>query len=155
MKKLLTIFLIITTVSVWANDEAKTRAIQNEAKARALENEARVRAIRDSNLLRMQEMSGQGLNTEKNENLSYAEKIRMSIKPNITFTEEVAGNPKATVVILVNDQGQIYSRDLIEKSGIDSWDQAVLKAIDRTKVLPKDTNGKVPPKLEISFRPKA
>ena len=86
--------------------------------------------------------------------IGYAEKIRMSIKPNITFTEEVAGNPKATVLILVNDQGQIYSRDLIEKSGLDSWDQAVLKAIDRTKVIPKDTNGKVPPKLEISFRPK-
>jgi len=85
---------------------------------------------------------------------SYAQIIRMSIKPHITFTEEVAGNPKATVVILVNEQGQIYSRDLIEKSGLDSWDQAVLKAIDRTKVIPKDTNGKVPPKLEISFRPK-
>ena len=84
---------------------------------------------------------------------TYADKIRMAIKPNITFVEKVAGNPKATVVILVNEQGQIYSRDLIEKSGLDSWDQAVLKAIDRTKVIPKDTNGKVPPKLEISFRP--
>jgi formylglycine-generating enzyme required for sulfatase activity len=108
------------------------------------------RVVRTNNVILPAPISG----LQNNPPNSYAQMIRMSIKPHILFTEEVAGNPKATVVILVNEQGQIYSRDLIEKSGLDSWDQAVLKAIDRTKVIPKDTNGKVPPKLEISFRPK-
>ena len=32
--------------------------------------------------------------------------------------------------------------------------QAVLKAIDKTATLPRDEDGRVPPVLEISFRPK-
>ena len=33
-------------------------------------------------------------------------------------------------------------------------DEAVLRAIDKTEVLPRDTDGRVPPSLEISFRPR-
>ena len=33
-------------------------------------------------------------------------------------------------------------------------DDAVLRAIDKTEVLPRDTDGRVPSSFEISFRPR-
>jgi len=39
-------------------------------------------------------------------------------------------------------------------SGNKAWDEAVLKAIDKTATLPRDEDGRVPSVLEISFRPK-
>jgi colicin import membrane protein len=41
----------------------------------------------------------------------------------------------------------------VQKSGNDAWDDAVLKAIDRTGSLPRDTDGRVPSTLEIGLRP--
>jgi colicin import membrane protein len=42
---------------------------------------------------------------------------------------------------------------LVKRSGHPDWDEAVLRAIDRTSSLPRDTDGRVPPVLLISFRP--
>lgn len=156
MKKFLTIFLLIVTASVWANDEAKTRALQNEAKAQALENEAKVRAVRDRNLLRMQEMERQGNNTPKNENLTYAQKIRNSIKPNIIFKgklEEQKTNIQTIVLVELEEDGLIKNRKIIASSGNDDWDASVLNALDKTQRIPINVDGKAPPILEISFRP--
>jgi colicin import membrane protein len=85
---------------------------------------------------------------------SYAGRIRARIKPNITFTEDIAGNPKAEVEVRTSPDGTILSRKLLSSSGNKSWDEAVLKAIDKTAILPRDEDGRVPPVLEISFRPK-
>ena len=85
---------------------------------------------------------------------SYAGRIRARIKPNITFTEDVAGNPKAEVEVRTSPDGTILSRKLLSSSGNKAWDEAVLKAIDKTATLPRDEDGRVPPVLEISFRPK-
>ena len=85
---------------------------------------------------------------------SYAGRIRARIKPNITFTEDVAGNPKAEVEVRTTPDGTIISRKLLASSGNKAWDEAVLKAIDKTATLPRDEDGRVPPVLEISFRPK-
>ena len=160
IKKLLTVFLLITTASSWANDEAKTRALQNEAKAKALseakaqaiENEAKFRAIRDRNLLRMQEIERKG----NNENLTYAQQIRNAIKPNIIFKvklEEQKTNIQTTVLVELEEDGLIKNRKIIASSGNDDWDASVLNALDKTQRIPIDVNGKVPPILEISFRP--
>ncbi|MBX9936343.1 MAG: TonB C-terminal domain-containing protein, partial [Burkholderiaceae bacterium] len=35
-----------------------------------------------------------------------------------------------------------------------AWDTAVLRALQKTDSLPRDTDGRVPPTLEIGFRPK-
>ena len=84
---------------------------------------------------------------------SYAGRIRSRIKPNITFEEYVAGNPKAEVEVRTSPDGTIISRKLLSSSGNKAWDEAVLKAIDKTATLPRDEDGRVPPVLEISFRP--
>ena len=85
---------------------------------------------------------------------SYGGRIRARIKPNIVFTEDVAGNPQAIVEVRTSPDGSIVGRKLIKTSGSPAWDEAVLKAIDKTDILPKDTDGRVPPTLEITFRPK-
>jgi len=43
---------------------------------------------------------------------------------------------------------------MIKSSGVKTWDDAVLKAIDKTDALPRDTDGRIPGTLIISFRPK-
>ena len=85
---------------------------------------------------------------------SYGGRIRAAIRPNIVFTEEIVGNPTADVEVRTAPDGTIISRKLIKSSGDKGWDAAVLKAIDKTEVLPRDTDGRVPPVLEISFRAK-
>jgi colicin import membrane protein len=134
---------------------------KEEAKKAAAE-EKRTEALRNENLKRMQGMAGaSGDENSKGTALkasgpsaSYAGRIRARIKPNITFTEDVAGNPKAEVEVRTSPDGTIISRKLLSSSGNKAWDEAVLKAIDKTATLPRDEDGRVPPVLEISFRPK-
>ncbi len=85
---------------------------------------------------------------------SYAGRISARIKPNIVFTEEIAGNPIADVEVRSAPNGTILSRKLIKSSGLKAWDDAVLKAIDKTEKLPPDTDGQVPASMIIGFRPK-
>ncbi|PUE17481.1 cell envelope integrity protein TolA [Limnohabitans sp. MMS-10A-178] len=140
--------------------EAAAKA-KEEAKKAAAE-EKRTEALRNENLKRMQGMAGaSGDEKAKGAALkssgpsaSYAGRIRARIKPNITFTEDVAGNPKAEVEVRTSTDGTILSRKLLSSSGNKAWDEAVLKAIDKTATLPRDEDGRVPPVLEISFRPK-
>ena len=85
---------------------------------------------------------------------SYAGRIVARVKPNIVFTEEPPNNNAAEVEVRLSPNGTIVGRKLIQSSGNKAWDEAVLKAIDKTAVLPRDEDGRVPPVLEISFRPK-
>jgi len=84
---------------------------------------------------------------------SYAGRIKARILPNITFPDSVSGNPQATVEVRAGPDGTIIGRKLLRSSGVPSWDEAVLRAIDKTEVLPRDTDGRVPSSFEISFRP--
>lgn len=84
----------------------------------------------------------------------YAGKIRARIKPNITYIESITGNPAAEVEVRAASGGTILSRKLVQSSGVKSWDDAVLNAIDKTETLPADTDGKVPSQLILVFRPK-
>ena len=85
---------------------------------------------------------------------SYGGRIRARVKPNITYTESVAGNPTAEVEVRTSPDGTIISRKLLKSSGVKSWDEAVLNAIDKTEVLPRDVDGRVPPALTLVFSPK-
>lgn len=84
----------------------------------------------------------------------YAGRIRARIKPNIVFTEDITGNPTAEVEVRTAPDGTIIDRKLLKSSGVKSWDEAVLKAIDKTEVLPRDVDGRVPTALVFSFRPR-
>jgi len=85
---------------------------------------------------------------------SYAGLIVRAVKPNIVLTEVVTGNPEAVIEVRAAPTGTIIGRRLVKSSGSKEWDEAVLRAIDRTGSLPKDTDGRVPSAVEIVFRPK-
>lgn len=85
---------------------------------------------------------------------SYAGKVRAKVKPNIVFTEDIAGNPTAEVEVRSALDGSIISQRLIKSSGNKAWDDAVIKAILRTETMPKDVDGRVPTPMILEFRPK-
>jgi len=85
---------------------------------------------------------------------SYGGRIRVRIKPNITFTEDIASNAPAEVEVRCAPDGTIVGKKLIKSSGNAAWDNAVLKAIDKTEILPRDIDGRIHSPLVISFRPK-
>jgi colicin import membrane protein len=140
-------------------EAAKQKALDQKR----LEQEAKqLQAQRDKNLARIAGLAGATGNSSatgtalvsSGPSASYGGRIRARVKPNIVFTEELPGNPSATVEVRTAPDGTIVGRKLLKSSGDKGWDDAVLKAIDKTEVLPWDTDGRVPPLLEISFKPK-
>lgn len=83
---------------------------------------------------------------------SYAGRIKARIRPNIVFADEVSGDPTAEVEVRAAPDGTITGRKLVKSSGVPAYDNAVLRAIDKTEVLPRDTDGRVPPALLLVFR---
>ena len=49
--------------------------------------------------------------------------------------------------------GTIVGRRLVKASGNKEWDDAVLRALDRTEILPRDTDGRIPSPMTIDFTP--
>jgi colicin import membrane protein len=111
-------------------------------------------AQRNAQLQRMMnDLGALGTSESSGPSASYAGRIKARIKPRIVFTDTVSGNPVALVEVRCAPDGRIVSRKLLESSGVRRWDDAVLRAIDATEVLPADESGKVPPVIQISFRP--
>ena len=83
---------------------------------------------------------------------SYAGRIKARVRPNIVFADEIAGNPSAEVEVRAAADGTILGRRLLKSSGVAAYDNAVLRAIDKTEVLPRDVDGRVPASLLLVFR---
>jgi len=140
-----------------AAEADKRKAEEAKAKAEA----ARAEALRAENLKRMQGLAGtSGAENSTGTALrssgpsaSYAGRLVARIKPNITYPGDVVGNPRAEVEVRVGADGTIQSRRIVQSSGNKAWDEAVLRAIDKTEVLPRDTDGRVPPVIVLGFRP--
>ena len=86
----------------------------------------------------------------------WRDKVLKKVKPLITFNpESVSGNPEAIIQLKLAPDGAILGREIIKSSGISSFDQAILNAIDRAQTIPKDDNGAIPDKnLRLAFTPK-
>jgi len=133
---------------------------EKEAAEKARRDEAALAAQRQAFLKRMQgqaagepEGSGTAARTS-GPSANYAGRIRARIKPNIVFADDLAGNPTAIVEVRCAPDGTIISRKLVKSSGTSTWDDAVLRAIDKTEVLPRDTDGRVPSPMQLEFRPR-
>jgi colicin import membrane protein len=142
-------------------DEKQRQQEQAQKAKQDKEDDARADALRQENLQRMQGMAGAsgGPNAtgtalkSSGPSASYAGRLVGRIKPNITYPGEVIGNPRAEVEVRVAPDGTITSRRIVQSSGNKAWDDAVLRAIDKTEILPKDTDGRVPPFIVLGFRP--
>lgn len=84
---------------------------------------------------------------------SYGGLVRAKIRPLIVFTGYAEFNAAAEVEVNLAPGGSVISRRLIKSSGYKDWDEAVLRAIDKASSMPRDTDGRVPPTLILSFKP--
>ena len=142
-------------------DEKKRQQDQASKAAQDKANEARAEALRQENLQRMQGMAGAsgGPNAtgtalkSSGPSATYAGRLVGSIKPNIIYPGDMLGNPRAEVEVRVAPDGTIQSSRIVQSSGNKAWDNAVQRAIDKTAILPKDTDGRVPPVIVLGFRP--
>lgn len=83
----------------------------------------------------------------------YNARLVARIKPNVVFTDAISGNPVAEIEVRTQPDGTIISRRLVKSSGNPAWDDAALRAIDRTGSLPRDTDGRVPSPMIVVLRP--
>ncbi len=127
---------------------------------KTLDDEKKLEAQRQENIKRMAGLAGASGSADapgtalKSSGLSsgYGARIQALIKPKIVFTDDISSNPTARVEVRTAPDGTIISRKILKSSGVPSWDEAVLKAIDKTESLPRDVDGRVPTPLDIGFR---
>ena len=84
----------------------------------------------------------------------YSARVSARIKSNIIFAGNVEDNSPAEVEITTEPGGKIIMSRLVKTSGNRVWDDAVQRAIEKTEVLPRDVDGRVPRKIIITFRAK-
>ena len=84
---------------------------------------------------------------------NYTGRIIARVRPNIVLTDTVPPTLRAEVEVRVAPDGTITARRVVKSSGNSTWDDAVLRAIDRTETLPKDDNGRVPSPMTLIFTP--
>ena len=84
----------------------------------------------------------------------YYGRIAARIKANLVFADTVAGNTRVEVDIRLAPSGSILSVKIAQSSGSKAWDDAVVRAIEKTETLPADTDGRVPTTMQFAFRPK-
>lgn len=132
----------------------KKKKEEQEAKRVAQQREENLRrSLAQANATGSPNATGNALQSS-GPSASWAGRIRARVKPNIVFSDEVAGNPSADVEVRLAPDGTITSRRLVKSSGTKSWDDAVLRALDKTEVLPRDTDGRVHSPVVIEFKPK-
>jgi colicin import membrane protein len=142
-----------------ATDKAAKEKAEKAAEAQAAADAKRREAQRKEQIDRMLGQAGGQGKSAGNEaansgpSASYGGRVAARIKPNVVLADPISGNPRAEVEVRADADGKIVSRRLVKSSGNPTWDQAVLRAIDRTGTLPRDTDGRVPPALIIGLRP--
>lgn len=154
------------TKEVKEKPESPKKNLKQEAAKRQEQEAERIREqVRQDQLKRMAGIAGASGHASSTgaamqsaaPSASYAGKVEAKIRPNIVFAEvdNVQGNPAAEVDIRIAPDGTIVGAPkLVKSSGIKAWDTAVLRAIDRTETLPKDTDGRVPSSMTLILRPK-
>lgn len=143
-------------------EQAQQAERERRQREQAAAEERRLAQQREENLRRMMAQAGdaapaapnRGPTSEGAPSANYTARLVALIRSNIVFTGAVNAQAVAEVEVRAGPSGTILSRRLLKSSGQPDWDEAVLRAIDRTATLPRDENGRVPPELVIRFRPR-
>lgn len=147
-----------------AEDDRKKREQnreQTDKEARdAKAEDERLARQREENLRRMMGQAGTaaaGTGTASADaapTAAYNGRLVALIRGNLVFTGTSTDNNAAEVEVSAAPNGTVIARRLLKSSGHKDWDDAVLRAIDRTPTLPRDSDGRVPPRLTITFKPR-
>ncbi|HEY9108112.1 MAG TPA: cell envelope integrity protein TolA [Roseateles sp.] len=142
-------------------DRKKDKAAKDAKEAKeAKDAEAKREALRLENLRRIQGMAGgtPGSNGNADKNAApsagYAGRIKGKIRPLIIYADDGVANPMAEVQVTLSPDGLILGTKVLKASGDGDWDRAVLRAIEKAERLPRDVDGRVPPVLILTFRPR-
>jgi colicin import membrane protein len=142
--------------------EEDSKRKQQELEAREARDAKKLAQLREENMKRMQGMAGTGAPSSagtaarsSGPSESWQGRVIARVRPNIVFTDEISGNPRAEVEVRTSPDGTIVGKRLVRSSGVKAWDDAVLRALDKTEVLPRDIDGRVPSPVVIGFRPRS
>jgi colicin import membrane protein len=145
--------------------QAEAKRKEDDKKKRAQEQqeqqERKLAQQREENIKRNLAMAGTGAPSAtgaavraSGPSASWAGRVVARVRPNIVFTEDLPGNPEAVVAVRLAPDGTIVGKSIKKSSGSKGWDEAVLRALDKTEVLPRDVDGRVPPAGDLVFKPK-
>jgi len=148
-----------------AHDKKLQQEQQKQQDAKSAADAKKLAVLRQQQIDRTLRMAGQDVGSGDDKargtgkqssgpSAGYTGRIIARVKPNITYTDTPTGNPTAEVDVRTSPDGTIISRKLVKSSGVKSWDDAVLNAIDKTEVLPRDVDGRIPQPLTLVFRPR-
>lgn len=144
-------------------DRKKDKAAKDAKEAKeSKEADARREALRQEQLRRIQGLAGatgaQGSTGTALQSAApsagYAGRVKARIRPLIIYSDDGAANPTAEVQVTLSPDGHINGTKVLKGSGDADWDRAVLRAIEKAESLPRDIDGRVPPVMILSFRPR-
>lgn len=145
-----------------AKEEKRKKDLAAKEAERKKAEEERLAKQREENLARIRGLAGaSGPATSTGQSLrdaapsaSYAGRILARIKPNIVLTSEVPDSAEVTVEVKCAPDGKITGRRIVKSTGHALYEEAVLRAIDKAEVLPKDVDGRVPATMTLVFKRK-
>jgi len=90
---------------------------------------------------------------------SYGGLLVAAIRPNIVYTDLSDINYETEVFVTARSDGRITAIRVTKPSGSRVWDDAVVRALERTERLPADINGQVPAQITregllVTLRPR-
>ncbi len=141
-----------------AEEEKRKLAEEQRQKQEELVAVQRAKARHEEDMKRLaSEASGAG-NAERassgKPDSSYARMIGALIRSNTMGTFEVNGNPSVEFQVTLLPDGSVREVQLKRSSGVDAFDQAVRRGIEKTRFPADRSTGKVPSDIVISYRPK-
>ena len=142
-------------------ERKKTKDTQAAREAKETKDaDARREALRQENLRRIQGMAGGTPGSTGNAaqnaapSAGWVGRVKGKIRPLIIYSDDGAANPTAEVQVALGPDGRILGSKVIKASGDAEWDRAVLRAVEKAEMLPRDTDGRVPPVIILNFRPR-
>ena len=145
--------------------EKKKREQAQKAEKAAQAAEERMAQQREENLRRMMGQAGTatggsttgGAGTSARDaapSATYAGRVVAAVRRNIVFTGAVADEATTEIEVRAGASGTILSARMTKASGHKDWDDAVMRAVEKTPRLPLDVDGRVPSTLVLVFRPR-
>ncbi|MFM0213118.1 cell envelope integrity protein TolA [Paraburkholderia sediminicola] len=82
----------------------------------------------------------------------YADKVRRVVRPNISWGGETEGL-ETVISVRCSPTGTLLDAQISRSSGNPAWDDAALRAVQRSNPMPQDIDGKTPTSFKITLRP--
>ena len=142
-------------------DELKKQAAEKQRRAEAASDQ-KIAAQHEEQLRRLTESAGSGGSGDAPKSQgsradpSYTQKVGAKIRNNTVFNgaDEVSGNPSVEIAVELLPDGSIRRLRKTKASGVPGFDDAVMRAIEKSQPFPPDKSGQVPSGFTVSHKPK-